>query len=139
MPVFNLHLAENQITVEQGRTLLAEVTRFVAGVLGAPLERIRAGITLHRADLWVVGGVAASDDDEAAPFFTMIALEGRPLAERQRLLQGLTEIVVRITGAPRGRVRGCIWRIHPEDWAIGGVPASVLREAEIRARAAAGT
>jgi 4-oxalocrotonate tautomerase len=133
MPVFNLHLVEGSATPAQQQRLHAEATAFIAGVLKSPLERIRTAITFYQPGHWMAGGVPADD----APFFSMIALEGRPLDERQRLLIGLTDIVVEALGVPKPKVRGCIWRIAGEDWGIGGVPASVLREAEIKARAEA--
>ncbi len=133
MPVFNVHLVEGRGTPDQQRQLLVEATAFIAGVLKSPAERIRAGITLHQPAHWLAGGEPSDD----SPFFSMVALEGRPLHERQQLLAGLTDLIVKNLGVPKDKVRGCIWRIHPEDWAIGGTPASVLREAEVRARAEA--
>jgi len=35
----------------------------------------------------------------------------------------------------RDLVRGSCRRVAPEDWAIGGIPASVLRKDEVEARA----
>jgi len=43
--------------------------------------------------------------------------------------------VVTVLKAPRDLVRGGITLIHPENWAIGGQPASQLRQAEVQARA----
>jgi phenylpyruvate tautomerase PptA (4-oxalocrotonate tautomerase family) len=64
-------------------------------------------------------------------------LEGRPVEQRHRLLSGFTDILVDVLGVARSRVRGRIIQVHPDDWAIGGVPASGARRDEIAARAAA--
>ena len=83
------------------------------------------------------GGVPVSRAAVPAPYFHFIALEGRPVEERQRLLSGFTDIVVAVLGVDRALVRGGCLPISPEDWAIGGVPVSVQRAVEVRARAAA--
>ena len=61
---------------------------------------------------------------EPAPYFTAIVLEGRPVEQRHRLLAELTDLLVDVLGATRSRVRGRIIQVPPDDWAIGGVPAS---------------
>lgn len=59
------------------------------------------------------------------------------MAQRQALITGFTDIVEEVLGAPRERILGGCWSIAPEDWAIGGVPASVKRADEVAARKAA--
>ena len=135
MPILNFHLVENQYTQEQHETLLLESSRFFAEVLRSPIERVRAFITLYRPELAAVGGEIVRINPQQAPYFTVIVLEGRPLEERQRLLAGFTDIVVDVLKVRRELVRGGITLIHPENWAIGGQPASQLRQAEVRARA----
>ena len=71
-----------------------------------------------------------------APYFTAIVLQGRPVEQRHRLLSGFTDLIVDVLGVERGRVRGRILQVDPDDWAIGGQPASVARQGEIAARAA---
>ena len=61
---------------------------------------------------------------QPAPYFTAIVLEGRPVEQRHRLLAELTDLIVEVLGATRSRVRGRIIQVPPDDWAIGGVPAS---------------
>ena len=46
----------------------------------------------------------------------------------------LTDITCDVIGATRSRVRGRIVEVPPEDWGIGGVPASRGRRPEIVAR-----
>ena len=64
-------------------------------------------------------------------------LEGRPAEQRRRLLGAFTDIIVDTLRVDRRAVRGRIIQVSPDDWAIGGVPASSVRGAEIAARAGA--
>jgi len=137
MPIANFHLVEGKSTPEQNERLLKEACRLYAEVLGAPMDRVRAFITLHRADQFAVAGDLASNNNLHAPFFDFIVLEGRSLEQRHRLHAGFTDLIVDILGVPRELVRGGCRRVEPEDWSIGGKPAAQLREAEIRARAEA--
>lgn len=135
MPVVNFHLVEGLATPQQASALLKLASQLYCEVLNAPVDRVRAFITLHAPEHFMVAGLLATECAPHAPFFDFIVLEGRPIEERQRLLAGFTDIVVQVLGVDRGLVRGCCRRVHPEDWAIGGRPASQLRADEVRARA----
>jgi 4-oxalocrotonate tautomerase len=137
MPILNYHLVEGQYSQAQHETLLLESSRLFAEVLRCPIDRVRVFINLHRPELVAVGGQLVSRNDQRAPYFSFIVLEGRSLEDRQRLLRGFTDIVVAVLQVDRSLVRGGIVTVHPENWAIGGEPASVKREAEVRARAEA--
>lgn len=137
MPIVNFHLLDQEYCCDQQEQLLLEASRLYAEVLRCPIDRVRAFISLYPARQMAVGGVLCSARRQSAPYFTFIVLEGRPLEERQRLLAGFTDLLERILGAPRELIRGGVTRIEPEDWAIGGVPASVERQAEVQARAKA--
>ena len=138
MPIVHFHLAEGRYSDEQCTRLMAEGSRLYAETLKSPIERVRVYIQLYPQHLAAVGGQRLCDGAADAPYFHFLVLEGRSLEERHRLLTGFTDLVVDILGAERSRVRGGCWPIHPEDWAIGGVPASVQRASEIAARAQAG-
>ncbi|WP_300016308.1 tautomerase family protein [Pseudonocardia sp.] len=131
MPILEVHLIEGSHTGEQHRALLAALGTRYAEVLDSPPERIRAHLTLHRREHWVTGGVPGVD----APYFTAIVLAGRPVEQRHRLLGALTDIIVDVLGVDRASVRGRIVPVDPDDWGIGGVPASAARRGEIAARA----
>lgn len=135
MPILNVHLVDGLHSAEQHERLLVTMSARYADILSSPLGRVRAYLTLHHAGRWATGGVLASAEPVSAPYFTAIVLEGRPVEQRQRLLHEFTDILVDVLGARRDLIRGQIIQVHPDDWAIGGVPASVKREAEIRARA----
>lgn len=137
MPILNFHLIEDAYTKAQHEELLRRSSRFFAEVLGSPVERIRVFITLHRPELCAVGGELVSINEQLAPYFSFVVLEGRPVEERQRLLEGFTDIVVAVLDAKRDLVRGSVTPVHPENWSIGGRPASQIRQAEVQARAAA--
>ena len=134
MPIVHFHLAEGHYSDAQHEALLAQASRLFAEALGSPVERIRAFIHLHRPGLIAVGGVPVSRSGARAPYFHFVVLEGRPAAERERLLKGFTDLVVDILGAPRDAVRGGVFPVAPEDWVIGGMLASEKRAAEIQAR-----
>jgi 4-oxalocrotonate tautomerase family enzyme len=137
MPIVNFHLVEGMTTPEQDNSLLLGACHLYAEVLKAPLERVRAFITAHRSTQFAVAGDMVSRNGLHAPWFDFIVLDGRPLEERQRLLAGFTDLLVECLGVRRDLVRGCCRRVPPEDWAIGGLPASVLRKDEVEARARA--
>ncbi|MCC6076684.1 4-oxalocrotonate tautomerase family protein [Pseudomonas sp. GCM10022188] len=140
MPVVNFHLLAGHSTVEQEQRLLVEASRLYSEVLASPIERVRAFITPHAAGQFAAAGALCSANGLHAPFFEFIVLDGRSLEDRQRLHQGFTDLLVEVLGVHRELVRGRCQRVAPEDWSIGGAPASVLRAEEVaaRARAAAG-
>lgn len=135
MPIVNFHLLAGHSTAEQDARLLKEASRLYAEVLQAPMERVRAFITPHAAGQFAVAGEPCSVNGLHAPFFEFIVLDGRSLEDRQRLHRDFTELLVDVLGVRRELVRGMCRRVPPEDWAIGGVPASVLRAEEVAARA----
>jgi phenylpyruvate tautomerase PptA (4-oxalocrotonate tautomerase family) len=138
MPILEVHLVEGLHTPAQHAALLKAMCARYAEVLESPLDRVRGYVTLHRPEHWATGGVPAAP--ESAPYFTAIVLEGRPAGQRRRLLEAFTDILVDLLGVDRRLVRGRIIQVHPDDWAIGGVPASAARRSEIAARAgSAGT
>ncbi|QDF97252.1 4-oxalocrotonate tautomerase [Azoarcus sp. DD4] len=138
MPILHFHLAEGQYTAEQHEALLVESSRFFAQVLACPIDRVRVFIQLYRPDLVAVGGVPLCRAVQRAPYFSFVVMEGRSLADRHRLLTGFTDIVERVLGVDRALVRGGIVPVAPENWAIGGVPGSVMRQAEIQERTGQG-
>lgn len=131
MPIVEVHLLEGAHTAAQHTALLDALSRRYAEVLDSPLERIRAFLVLHRPEHWATGGEAGVE----APYFTALVLEGRPAEQRHRLLGAFTDVLVDVLRVERSLVRGRIVPVHPDDWGIGGVPASAARRTEISARA----
>ena len=74
-------------------------------------------------------------DASALLLITIRGLEH--LDQRHRLLAGFTDLLVETLAVRRDLVRGSCRRVEPQDWAIGGEPASVLRKDEVEARARA--
>lgn len=136
MPVVNFHLVEGYCSAEQKNRLIKDSSQLYSQVLRSPMERVRAMITLHGADEFASVGEATGVNGLHAPFFEFIVLEGRPLDERQALMSGFTKLLVEILAVERSLVRGRCIRVEPQDWSIGGLSADVLREQEIRERAA---
>lgn len=135
MPIVNFHLVEGMTSAQQDERLLIGASRLYAEVLQAPMERVRAFITPHPAGRFAAVGGLAANNGLHAPYFDFIVLDGRPDDEIHRLLAGFTDLLVDILGVRRDLVRGSCRRVAPEDWAIGGIPASVLRKDEVEARA----
>ncbi|WP_085318273.1 tautomerase family protein [Derxia lacustris] len=137
MPLIQFHLVEGEYSDAQLSTLLERGSAVYAEVLDSPVDRIRAFVTLHRPALWAVGGKA----DAAAhrsPYFSAVMMAERPPEQRRRALAAMTDLVVEVLAVERDRVRGSINLVQAQDWGIGGVPASVIRAAEVEARRAAG-
>ena len=135
LPIVNFHLVEALSTPEQQERLLTEASKLYSSVLRAPMDRVRAFITTHPATQFAVAGELVSRNGLHAPYFDFIVLEGRTLEDRHQLMVGFTDLLVNILGVRRELVRGSCRRVETQDWSIGGVPASVLRESEIAARA----
>ena len=137
MPIVEVHLVRGMHPDALLGDLLAVMSRRYATVLESPVERVRAFLVLHDARHCSVGGAAPDQDDvtSAAPYFSALVLEGRPVEQRHRLLGELTAAIVDVLGVERSRVRGRIVQVPPDDWGIGGVPAAEARRTEIESRA----
>ena len=61
-------------------------------------------------------------------------MANRPLAQVEGAIARLTEIIARVLGTDPERVRVEVQPIAAERWGIGGVQASVKRQAELAAR-----
>lgn len=133
MPVMTIRLVEGQHSDADLERLLVEASRVYADGLECPIERVRVFVEMLPARRVAVGGVPSPA--APAPFFDFVVLAGRPLEQRQRLLADLTGVLVDVLGAAQARVRGLCREVAPENWAIGGEPASAKRADEIAARA----
>ena len=134
MPILNIHLVRGQHAEDQVETLLLRCSEAFASGLRCPIDRVRVFVTEQEPRLMCVGGQLVRDSGDNAPYFSFIVLKGRSLEDRQQLMAAFTDLIVEILGAPRELVRGGIVPVAPEDWSIGGQPASLLRQAEIEAR-----
>jgi 4-oxalocrotonate tautomerase len=74
----NFHLVEGLTTPAQDERLLIGARQLYAEVLKAPMERVRAFITLHKATHFAVAGGLAAHNGLHAPYFEFIVLDGRP-------------------------------------------------------------
>ena len=107
MPILEVHVVEGDHSPAEHARLLELLSRRYAEVLESPLERVRAYVTVHAREHWATGGVtAANPDNEPAPYFTAIVLEGRPVEQRHRLLAEFTDLIVEVLDVTRSRVRG---------------------------------
>jgi phenylpyruvate tautomerase PptA (4-oxalocrotonate tautomerase family) len=125
MPILEVHLVEGMHGPAQRAELLTAMSVRYAEVLGTPLEQVRAFVTLHRPEHWATAG--SPGQGASAPYFTATVLGDRPVGQRHRLLGAFTDILVDVLGVDRRLIRGRIVPVHPDDWAVGGVPASAVR------------
>lgn len=139
MPILNIHLVRGQYPAPAVENLLLRCSKAFADGLRCPIDRVRVFATEHDPRFMCVGGKMVSDSDAMAPYFSFIVLKGRSLEDRQNLLAAFTDLIVDILGVERSLVRGGIVPVEPEDWSIGGLPASHLRQAEIDDRRQATT
>jgi 4-oxalocrotonate tautomerase len=61
------------------------------------------------------------------PFIQVTMLEGRTVEQKHELMKRLTEATADVLGGDPGRIRVALYEVNSDEWAIGGVPVSVLR------------
>lgn len=131
MPIAHFHLPAGVATPEQERGLLLDAGEAYSRILESPIERVRVFVVEYDATRVAVGGEIVADGGSVAPYFTAIVLAGRPAGQRRELLATFTDLIVTWLDVERTLVRGRIIEVAPDNWAIGGSPASAVRAAEI--------
>ena len=139
MPVIQIHTVAAAHPPEAVGNLLREASTFYAVTLypetdPPPLERVRAFVSDVAPEHWATSGVAVSDGGMPAPYFTCLALSGRPADQLKRLMSGMTDMICRHLCCERSLVRGQLIELDPAHWYIAGAPASEARAGEISAR-----
>lgn len=134
MPIAHLYVTDT--TADQRQRLGAAVTEIYAAALDAPVDRIRVYVVNHDSTDVTVAGVNCADGGAPAPFFTVLVFADRSPEQRHELLHRISSLLATELGVDLSLVRGQIVPVEPDNWGIGGQPASVLRKAEIAARAA---
>jgi len=126
------------------RQVIAEVSEAMSEILIAPKDRLEVWITEIDPELWGIAGTPADEvlkttprKQVEMPFVQMVLMEGRPKEQHHRIIAAISDILHRRLGTEKGRIRIHIANAQPDNWGIGGSPASVLRAAEIAARAKA--
>lgn len=140
MPIVNFYLIKGRQTDDAIAALLAESSQYYCDTLYAdvtprPIERVRAFVTLVKPEHWSTGGQLASDNAPCAPYFTCLALSGRPVEQLQGLLAGFTDMIEKHLRCDRSAIRGQVIPIDPAHWSIGGKLASKVRSNEVSLRA----
>jgi len=139
MPVANIHvLAGHPRPVL--KALLREASAAFAKAIEAPADRLQVWITEVDPELYAIAGEPADEvmqqvprGQAEIPLIRMALMEGRSTEMLHRVMADLSEVTARVLGGDPQRVRVQI----PDRWAIGGVPASRARAAELAARSAA--
>lgn len=140
MPVAHIRVLKGH-TGDQLRRLVIDVSETVARVLQAPKDRLEVWVTEIDPALWGVCGEPASEvlkrqpmEETEMPFIQMVLLSGRTKEQYHTLIAEVTAAVANVLGTRKERIRLHIAETFGDNWGIGGVPASILRGAEIRAR-----
>ncbi|MET4165950.1 MULTISPECIES: tautomerase family protein [Gordonia] len=136
MPVAHFHIPIGSASTEQRAALLTAASAAYSRILDSPIERVRTFVVQYDPTDLAVAGQLMVDGGAIAPYFTAIVLAGRPAHQRAELLAAFTDLVVEHLGVDRSAVRGRIVEVAPENWGIGGIPASDVRKTEISMRAA---
>lgn len=139
MPVAQLALVRDAFADEAIGTMLVELSQFYAHTLypdapAPPIERVRIFVTLIEAQHWAAGGELACKGASSAPYFSCLVMTGRTVEQHHRLIEGFTAIIARNLECDGSAVRGQVIPVEPDNWGIGGTPASIVRQAEIAAR-----
>ncbi len=140
MPIVNFYLVEGSYTDDAIGKLLVESSQFYCDTLYTdvnprPIERVRAFATFVKPQHWATGGRLVSGGASGAPYFTCLALTGRPVEQLQTLMAGFTDLVEKHLRCDRSAIRGQVIPIDPAHWSIAGKPASEVRSNEARLRA----
>jgi 4-oxalocrotonate tautomerase len=61
------------------------------------------------------------------PFIQVTMLEGRTVEQKHELMRRLTEVTADVLGGDTQRIRVALYEVNADEWAVGGVPMSVLR------------
>lgn len=133
MPIAHLHIVDP--TPEQRVELLKRASHAYAEVFESPVDRVRVFLHAYPADCAAVGGVPVSEGGTASPFFSLLAMGGRPIDQQQRAIVAFTDLIEEVLGVDRSVIRGMVTEVNPDTWGIAGEPASKVRAAEIAARA----
>ncbi len=143
MPIANIHVLAGHPRPVLKR-LLREASAAFAAAIDAPADRLQVWITEVDPELYALAGEPADEvlqqrtrASSEIPLIRMALMEGRPVQTLHRVMADLSEVTARVLGGDPGRVRVQIDLVHPDRWAIGGVPASILRADELARRAAA--
>lgn len=133
MPIAHFHVVDP--TPEQQRELLVRGSQGYAEAFESPIDRVRVFVHSYPANAAAVGGVPVSEGAGPAPFFTALAMGGRPIEQHHRVLRLFTDLIVDVMGVDASVVRGWVTAVDPDSWSIAGEPAAQVRAAEIAARA----
>ena len=136
MPILEYHLIAGAHRDNDIAELLLASSKLYADELACPIDRVRVLVTTHAPQHVAVGGYLLSEGGHNAPHFHFLVLQGRSEAQCQALIAGFTDLLARILKVDKQLIRGGCWPIAPEHWGIGGKPASAMRAAEIKSRAA---
>ncbi len=140
MPIANIHVLAGhpRVLLQQ---MLRDASATLARVLDSPVDRLQVWITEVDPGLYAIAGEPADEvlqhtprAQAEIPLIRMALMEGRPTELLHQVMAEMTAAVARHLGGDPMRIRVQIDHVAPDRWAIGGIPASVLRASELAKR-----
>jgi 4-oxalocrotonate tautomerase family enzyme len=142
MPVANLNILKGHPR-ENLKQWIRDASAAMCRVLEAPADRLEVWVTEIDPDLWGISGEPASEafdhtprQQAEMPFIKMVLMRGRPVEQYHQIIAELTRITAKNLQIDAAKVRVFIAEANPDGWGIGGIPASVKRATELKARMA---
>lgn len=139
MPIMQIHIPTDEGRPFDFAPLLKEASDYYCdtlypGVDPRPIERVRVYIQTISPQFWATAGVLVSQGGAIAPYFTVLALSGRPREQLDSLMSGLTSIVAQNLDCEEALIRGQVIEVEPANWFIGGLSATQARSGETAIR-----
>ena len=129
MPVVFMNIPEPHLSPDAETRLLTQASQVMADCLNSPIERVRIYIKSYCETRYATAGQVG----KPSPFFEFLIFQGRPAEMKHAIMAQMTDLIARETGLDASDVRGVCRTVSPDDWCIGGEPASKVRATHIAA------
>ena len=140
MPVAHINLLKGHSRAELTQ-LIVRMSDAMSDILATPKDRLLIWITEHDHHLFGIAGQTAEEAltggrlaELEMPFVEMVMMDGRPKEQFDAAIPTVSRVIAEVLSCDPKRIRVHISLANPDRWGIGGVPASVLRKAEIASR-----
>ena len=129
MPVVFMNIPEPHLSPDVETNLLMQASQIMADCLNSPIDRVRIYIKPYGETRFATAGQVG----KPSPFFEFLIFQGRPTETKHAIMARLTALIACETGLNAADVRGVCRTVSPDDWCIGGEPASKVRANHIAA------
>ncbi len=134
MPVVHFYVPDAVCSDAVSEEIVSTASRILSGALNAPIDRVRAYLNRYPDVGVCAGGAVLGKGGVPAPFYRFYVLADRSAEQVAELHRSFTALLSETLGVDSSIVRGVCLRVQPDDWAIGGHPASHIRRAELDTR-----